>query len=73
MIGKVWLSMSSAPNNPYIVEAPQDAFRIVMKTPTVEFSNRVPSWFIQEFLNFMAKDLIKVRDSDGKKLEVRMY
>jgi len=40
------------------------------KAPRVEFTHNVPSWFIEKFLNYMAKNYIKVKDYQGNELKV---
>jgi hypothetical protein len=44
---------------------------IVTKTPTVEFNDKVPIWFINEFLRRMSKGQIKVKDYRSNELKVR--
>jgi len=44
---------------------------IVTKTPSVEFNDKVPIWFINEFLRRMSKGQIKVKDYRGNELKVR--
>jgi hypothetical protein len=43
---------------------------VISTTPRVEFDDRVPTWFINEFLRRMSKGQIKVKDSTGKELKV---
>jgi hypothetical protein len=43
---------------------------ILTKTPTVEFNNYVPRWFIQQFIKYMGKGHIKVKDYQGNELKV---
>lgn len=43
---------------------------IVTKTPTVEFNDYVPRWFIQQFIKYMGKGHIKVKDYQGNELKV---
>jgi len=43
---------------------------ILTKTPSVEFTDNVPTWFIDEFLRRMAKGQIKVKDYQGNELKV---
>jgi len=43
---------------------------VITTTPRVEFTNNVPTWFIDKFLNYMAKNYIKVRDYQGNELKV---
>jgi hypothetical protein len=43
---------------------------IVTKTPTVEFNDCVPRWFIQQFIKYMGKGHIKVKDYQGNELKV---
>ena len=43
---------------------------IVTKTPSVEFNDYVPRWFIQQFIKYMGKGHIKVKDYQGNELEV---
>ncbi len=43
---------------------------ITTKTPRVEFDDRVPTWFINEFLSRMAKNQIKIKDYQGNELKV---
>jgi hypothetical protein len=42
-------------------------------TPTVEFKQCIPNWFIQKFLSYMAKGQIKVKDYQGNELKVYYY
>jgi len=42
----------------------------ISTTPRVEFTHNVPTWFIDKFLNYMAKNYIKVRDYQGNELKV---
>ena len=41
---------------------------IVTKTPSVEFNDYVPRWFIQQFIKYMGKGHIKVKDYQGNEL-----
>jgi hypothetical protein len=43
---------------------------IVTKTPTVEFNDYVPRWFVQQFIKYMGKGHIKVKDYQGNELKV---
>ena len=43
---------------------------IVTKTPTVEFNDYVPRWFITQFIKYMVKGHIKVKDYQGNELKV---
>jgi hypothetical protein len=43
---------------------------IVTKTPTVEFNDKVPMYFIQEFILRMSKGQIKVKDYQGNEIKV---
>ena len=43
---------------------------VITKTPTVEFKQCIPNWFIQKFLSYMAKGQIKVKDYQGNEIEV---
>jgi hypothetical protein len=43
---------------------------IVIKTPTVEFNDYVPRWFIQQFIKYLGKGHIKVKDYQGNELKV---
>ena len=43
---------------------------IVTKTPSVEFNDYVPRWFIMQFIKYMAKGHIKVKDYQGNELKV---
>ncbi len=43
---------------------------VISTTPRIEFDDRVPTWFINEFLRRMSKEQIKVKDSTGKELKV---
>ena len=43
---------------------------IVTKTPSVEFNDYVPRWFITQFIKYMGKGHIKVRDYQGNELKV---
>jgi hypothetical protein len=40
------------------------------KTPSVEFNDSVPTWFINEFILRMGKGQIKVKDYQGNELKV---
>jgi len=44
---------------------------IVTKTPSVEFNDKVPIWFINEFLRRMSKGQIKVKDYQGNEIKVQ--
>ena len=43
---------------------------IVTKTPSVEFNDYVPRWFITQFINYMSKGHIKVKDYQGNEIKV---
>ena len=43
---------------------------ITTTTPKVEFKDRVPSWFINQFIKYMGKGLIRVTDYQGNELKV---
>lgn len=43
---------------------------ITVTTPTVEFSNAVPTSFINEFIRRMGKGQIRVYDAKGNELKV---
>ena len=43
---------------------------IVTKTPSVEFNDKVPMYFIQEFILRMSKGQIKVKDYKGNEIKV---
>jgi hypothetical protein len=43
---------------------------IISTTPRIEFDDRVPTWFIDEFLRRMAKNQIKIKDYQGNELKV---
>jgi hypothetical protein len=43
---------------------------IICKTPKVEFNQKVPNWFIQQFIKYMSKNLIRVIDYQGNELKV---
>ena len=43
---------------------------IATKTPSVEFNDYVPRWFITQFIKYMGKGHIKVRDYQGNELKV---
>jgi hypothetical protein len=43
---------------------------VISTTPRVEFDDRVPTWFINEFLSRMAKNQIKIKDYQGNELKV---
>lgn len=43
---------------------------IVNTTPRIEFDNRVPISFINEFLRRMGKNQIKITDYQGNELKV---
>jgi hypothetical protein len=44
---------------------------IVTKTPSVEFNDKVPMYFIQEFILRMSKGQIKVKDYQGNEIKVQ--
>jgi hypothetical protein len=43
---------------------------IVTKTPSVEFNDYVPNWFITKFVKYMSKGHIKVKDYQGNEIKV---
>lgn len=43
---------------------------VISTTPRIEFDDRVPTWFIDEFLRRMAKNQIKIKDYQGNELKV---
>ena len=43
---------------------------LVTKTPSVEFNDYVPRWFITQFINYMSKGHIKVKDYQGNEIKV---
>jgi hypothetical protein len=43
---------------------------IISTTPRIEFDNRVPTSFINEFLRRMGKNQIKITDYQGNELKV---
>jgi hypothetical protein len=43
---------------------------IISTTPRIEFDNRVPITFINEFLRRMGKNQIKITDYQGNELKV---
>jgi hypothetical protein len=43
---------------------------IICKTPKVEFNQKVPNWFIQQFIKYMSKNLIRIIDYQGNELKV---
>ena len=43
---------------------------IVTKGPSVEFNDYVPRWFITQFIKYIGKGHIKVRDAQGNELKV---
>ena len=43
---------------------------VISTTPRIEFDDRVPTWFINEFLRRMAKNQIKIKDYQGNELKV---
>jgi hypothetical protein len=43
---------------------------IVTTTPKVEFNQKVPNWFINQFIKYMSKGLIRVTDYQGNELKV---
>ena len=43
---------------------------ITTKTPTVEFKQTIPNWFIEKFISYMAKGQIRVYDYQGNELRV---
>ena len=43
---------------------------ILTKTPSVEFNDKVPMYFIQEFILRMSKGQIKVKDYQGNEIKV---
>jgi hypothetical protein len=45
---------------------------VISTTPRIEFDDRVPTWFINEFLSRMSKGQIKVKDSTGKELNLAL-
>lgn len=47
----------------------RDSF--ITTTPRVEFTDKVPTWFIHEFLRRMSNGQIKVKDSQGNELVVQ--
>ena len=43
---------------------------VISTTPRIEFDDRVPTWFIDEFLRRMANNQIKIKDYQGNELKV---
>jgi len=43
---------------------------VITTTPRVEFTHNVPTWFIDQFIHYMAKNYIKVKDYHGNELKV---
>jgi len=43
---------------------------VITTTPRVEFTNNVPTWFIDQFIRYMGKGYIKVKDYQGNELKV---
>ena len=39
-------------------------------TPRIEFKQGVSSWFIEKFLSYMGKGLIRITDYQGNELKV---
>lgn len=54
--------------NIFYSDANSNAIHIT--SPQVAFTDRIPRWFIQQFINYMAKGWISVSDKDGNKLNV---
>ena len=42
----------------------------ISTTPRIEFKHDIPSWFIEKFLRYMGKGLIKITDYQGNELKV---
>jgi hypothetical protein len=47
-----------------------DSTIIQTKTPTVEFNQRIPANFIDQFIRYMGKGLIRVKDYQGNEIKV---
>jgi len=43
---------------------------LLTTTPRIEFKHAIPSWFIEKFLSYMGKGLIKITDYQGNELKV---
>lgn len=43
---------------------------LVTTTPRIEFKPQVPTYFIEQFLNHMAKGHIRITDYQGNELKV---
>jgi len=42
----------------------------ISTTPRIEFKHAIPSWFIEKFLRYMGKGLIRITDYQGNELKV---
>jgi hypothetical protein len=42
----------------------------ISTTPRIEFKQGVSSWFIEKFLRYMGKGLIRITDYQGNELKV---
>lgn len=43
---------------------------LVITTPRIEFKHAIPSWFIEKFIRYMGKGLIRITDYQGNELKV---
>ena len=43
---------------------------LVTTTPKIEFKHAIPSWFIDTFIRYMGKGLIRITDYQGNELKV---
>lgn len=43
---------------------------IKTKTPQIEFKHAIPNWFIEKFIRYMGKGLIRITDYQGNELKV---
>jgi hypothetical protein len=42
----------------------------ISTTPRIEFKHAIPSWFIEKFLSYMGRGLIRITDYQGNELKV---
>jgi hypothetical protein len=42
----------------------------ISTTPRIEFKHAIPSWFIEKFIRYMGKGLIRITDYQGNELKV---
>ena len=45
----------------------------ISTTPRIEFKHAIPNWFIEKFLRYMGKGLIRITDYQGNELKVTYY